>query len=89
MLTPCHDYRQALVTVSVKMRMTFFKPLTLTNYQLELKTYNKRLSMTVCYQKFYNNTLQGWPNSTDHLPEALKPYYHRKDQLTAEQGCVL
>ena len=50
----CHDYHQALMIATVKVRMTFFKPLTLTNYQLEQKTYNKRLSMTVCYQKFYN-----------------------------------
>lgn len=34
-------------------------------------------------------TLQGWPNSINNIPEALKPYYNRKDQLTAEQGCIL
>ena len=39
--------------------------------------------------KVLQYTVQGWPNSTDHLPEAFKPYYNRKDQLTTEQGCIL
>ena len=39
--------------------------------------------------KVLQYTIQGWPNSPKYLPEALKPYYNRKDQLTAEQGYIL
>ena len=34
-------------------------------------------------------TSQCWQNDTTHLPEPLKPYYLRTDQLTTEKGCVL
>ena len=34
-------------------------------------------------------TLQGWPHSMNSLPEPIRPYYSRKDELTVEQGCVL
>ena len=46
-----------------------------------------RVNPILC--KVYDFVLNGWPNSGSDMPDALKPYYQRKDQLSIEQGCLL
>ena len=33
--------------------------------------------------------LNGWPGNSDEIREVFKPFYHRRDELSCEQGCVL
>ena len=33
--------------------------------------------------------LQGWPAHLTKEEENLKPYYHRRDELSVEEGCIL
>ena len=65
-------------------QMTYLDKLPIRSEDIEQATkHDGVLSQVLQY------TSQGWPNSATHLPESLKPYYHRKDQLTTEKGCVL
>ena len=90
MLMPCHNYRQALVTASVrKSEDDIFQTTYLDELPIRATDIQQETKHDSVPSKALQYTLQRWPNSTDHLPEALKPYYNRKDQLTVEHGCVL
>jgi len=39
--------------------------------------------------KVHQFLLNGWPVNSDEIPEVFKPFYHRRDELSYEQGCVL
>ena len=54
-------------------------PVTVAKLQTNMRT--DAILSKVC--KF---TVEGWPEERD---SDLKPYYHRKDELTVESGCLL
>jgi len=39
--------------------------------------------------KVHQFVLNGWPGNSDEIREVFKPFYHRRDELSFEQGCVL
>ena len=39
--------------------------------------------------KVLRYTSQGWPQSSNNIPDTLKPFFSRRDQLTVEQGCFM
>jgi len=39
--------------------------------------------------KVHQFVLNGWPVKCDQLPGVFKPFYHRRDEISCEEGCVL
>ena len=72
---------ESLATESAFCNIAQLESLPVTVAKLRTHTRTDAILSKVC--KF---TVEGWPETRD---SDLKPYYHRKDELTVESGCLL
>ena len=49
----------------------------------------KATKVDLILSKVHQFVLNRWPGNSDEIPEVIKPFYHRRDELSCEQGCVL
>ena len=66
-----------------------FQTIFLDELPIRSEDINKATKHDTILSQVSQYILQGWPNSMNGLPESIRPYYNRKDELTVEQGCVL
>ena len=72
---------ESLAAESAFCNIAQLESLPVTVAKLQANTRTDAILSKVC--KF---TVEGWPEERD---SDLKPYYHRKDELTVESGCLL
>ena len=66
-----------------------FQTIFLDELPIRSEDINKATKHDTILSQVSQYILQRWPNSLNGLPESIRPYYNRKDELTVEQGCVL
>jgi len=49
----------------------------------------KAIKVNPILSKVHQFVLNGWLGNSDEIPEVFKPFYHRRDELSCEQGCLL
>ena len=72
-------------TLATELRVNYFiytNDLPITAQQISAETRKDRVLSRVL-----NHVLIGWPNYLDD--DELEPYFHRKDELSIDQGCIL
>ena len=63
-------------------RVSFVDALPITAEEIAVETSkDKQLSRVYCY------VMEGWPGK--ELPDALKPFYNKREELSTDQGCLL
>ena len=62
--------------------VSFVDALPITAEEIAVETSkDKQLSRVYCY------VMEGWPGK--ELPDALKPFYNKREELSTDQGCLL
>ncbi|PIK59837.1 hypothetical protein BSL78_03292 [Apostichopus japonicus] len=59
------------------------------NFPVLAEDLSKATKVDPVLSKVHQLVFTGWPENSDQLSEAFKPYFQRRDQLSCEQGCVL
>jgi len=59
------------------------------NFPVLAEDVTKATKVYPILSKVHQFVLNGWPGNSDEVPQVFKPFYHRRDELSCEQGCVL
>ena len=60
----------------------------LDNLPLQGKDIKKATERDPVLSQAFNYTLHGWPDFETAVPKNVKPYFHRRTQLTLRNGCL-
>ena len=59
------------------------------NFPVLAEDVTKATKVDPILSKVHQFVLNGRPGNSDEITEVFKPFYHRRDELSCEQGCVL